>query len=41
MVLGATGRQGGAVAATLRADGRAVRAVVRDPSGQRAQALSA
>ncbi|TDC76648.1 NmrA/HSCARG family protein [Streptomyces hainanensis] len=41
VVLGATGQQGGAVAAALRADGWAVRAVVRDPSGQRAQALSA
>ncbi|MFB1043808.1 NmrA/HSCARG family protein [Streptomyces chrestomyceticus] len=41
VVLGATGQQGGAVAAALRADGWAVRAVVRDPSGHRARALSA
>ncbi|WP_461031283.1 NmrA/HSCARG family protein [Streptomyces mayteni] len=40
VVLGATGQQGGAVVAALRADGWVVRAVVRDPSGQRAQALS-
>jgi uncharacterized protein YbjT (DUF2867 family) len=31
VVLGATGQQGGSVAAALRADGWAVRAVVRDP----------
>ncbi|WP_329382661.1 NmrA/HSCARG family protein [Streptomyces sp. NBC_01716] len=41
VVLGATGQQGGAVAAALRADGWGVRAVVRDPSGQRARALAA
>ncbi|MFC8566783.1 NmrA/HSCARG family protein [Streptomyces sp. NPDC057245] len=41
VVLGATGQQGGAVAAALRADGRTVRAVVRDPSGSRARALAA
>ncbi|RKN10452.1 NmrA/HSCARG family protein [Streptomyces radicis] len=41
VVLGATGQQGGSVAAALRADGWAVRAVVRDPSGPRARALSA
>lgn len=35
VVLGATGQQGGSVAAALRADGWAVRAVVRDPSGHR------
>ncbi|OKI06256.1 NmrA family protein [Streptomyces sp. CB02923] len=41
VVLGATGQQGGAVAAALRSDGWAVRAVVRDPSGRRARSLSA
>ncbi|OZM78717.1 NmrA/HSCARG family protein [Pseudonocardia sp. MH-G8] len=41
VVLGATGQQGGAVAAALRADGWAVRAVVRDPSGHRARSLAA
>lgn len=41
VVLGATGQQGGSVAASLRADGWAVRAVVRDPSGHRARSLSA
>ncbi|MGW2838423.1 NmrA/HSCARG family protein [Streptomyces sp. NPDC001493] len=41
VVLGATGQQGGSVAAALRADGWAVRAVVRDPSGHRARSLSA
>ncbi|MEO3765869.1 NmrA/HSCARG family protein [Streptomyces sp. B8F3] len=41
VVLGATGQQGGSVAAALRADGWGVRAVVRDPSGDRARALSA
>ncbi|WP_246109025.1 NmrA/HSCARG family protein [Streptomyces sedi] len=40
-MLGATGQQGGAVAAALRAEGWAVRAVVRDPAGGRARALSA
>ncbi|MFE1050240.1 NmrA/HSCARG family protein [Streptomyces olivaceus] len=41
VVLGATGQQGGAVAAALRADGWRVRAVVRDPSGRRARSLAA
>ncbi|MGP4011993.1 NmrA/HSCARG family protein [Streptomyces sp. 4N124] len=41
VVLGATGQQGGSVAAALRDDGWAVRAVVRDPSGHRARSLSA
>ncbi|MDT0443449.1 NmrA/HSCARG family protein [Streptomyces johnsoniae] len=41
VVLGATGQQGGSVAAALRADGWGVRAVVRDPSGHRARSLSA
>ncbi|MFD7667179.1 NmrA/HSCARG family protein [Streptomyces sp. NPDC059788] len=41
VVLGATGQQGGSVAAALRADGWAVRAIVRDPSGHRARSLSA
>ncbi|RKS05720.1 uncharacterized protein YbjT (DUF2867 family) [Nocardiopsis sp. Huas11] len=41
VVLGATGQQGGSVAAALRADGWAVRALVRDPSGHRARSLSA
>ncbi|MFC3996716.1 NmrA/HSCARG family protein [Nocardiopsis sediminis] len=41
VVLGATGQQGGAVAAALRADGWAVRALVRDPSGHRARSLAA
>ncbi|MGH8881537.1 MAG: NmrA/HSCARG family protein, partial [Stackebrandtia sp.] len=41
VVLGATGQQGGSVAAALRADGWVVRAVVRDPSGHRARSLSA
>ena len=40
VVLGATGQQGGSVAAA-RADGWAVRAVVRDPSAPRARSLSA
>ncbi|MFF9245204.1 NmrA/HSCARG family protein [Streptomyces globisporus] len=41
VVLGATGQQGGAVAAALRADGWSVRAVVRNPSGRRARSLAA
>nr|WP_221381521.1 NmrA/HSCARG family protein [Actinoplanes polyasparticus] len=41
VVLGATGQQGGAVSAALRAQGRTVRAVVRNPVGDRAQALAA
>jgi uncharacterized protein YbjT (DUF2867 family) len=39
-VLGATGGQGGAVAAALLEAGRAVRAVVRDPGSGRARALA-
>ncbi|MFB6813496.1 NmrA family NAD(P)-binding protein [Streptomyces sp. NPDC056347] len=39
-VLGATGGQGGAVAAALLEAGLTVRAVVRDPSGGRARALA-
>ena len=38
-VTGATGMQGGAVARALLAKGHPVRAFVRDPSGERAQAL--
>lgn len=41
LVFGATGQQGGAVAASLRARGRAVRALVRDPRHPRARALEA
>ncbi|MFD7025350.1 NmrA/HSCARG family protein [Promicromonospora sukumoe] len=41
VVLGATGQQGGAVAAALLADGWTVRAVVRDPASDRARALAA
>lgn len=41
VVLGATGQQGGSVAAALRADGWNVRAVVRDVSNHRARPLSA
>ncbi|KIF66018.1 NmrA family protein [Streptomyces sp. AcH 505] len=41
VVLGATGQQGGSVAAALRADGWSVRAVVRDVSNHRARSLSA
>ncbi|MFG2628913.1 NmrA family NAD(P)-binding protein [Streptomyces sp. NPDC048473] len=40
-VLGATGGQGGAVAAALLEAGRGVRAVVRDPGSGRARALAA
>ncbi|MBN9736629.1 NmrA/HSCARG family protein [Pseudonocardia sp. P1] len=40
-VLGATGQQGGAVAAALLDDGWRVRAVVRDPSTDRARSLAA
>ena len=40
-MLGATGQQGGSVAAALLATGRTVRAVVRDPSGERARLLAA
>ncbi|THV30784.1 NmrA family NAD(P)-binding protein [Glycomyces paridis] len=41
LVTGATGRQGGAVAARLLADGWAVRALTRDASGAKARALAA
>lgn len=41
LVFGATGQQGGAVAAALRANGRPVRALVRDANGAKAQALAA
>lgn len=40
LVLGATGQQGGAVAAALRATGWSVRALVRDPGGEKAKRLS-
>jgi uncharacterized protein YbjT (DUF2867 family) len=40
LVVGATGRQGGATAATLIADGWRVRALVRDPGSHRAHTLS-
>jgi uncharacterized protein YbjT (DUF2867 family) len=40
LVLGATGTQGGAIARELLASKRAVRALVRDPLSDRAQALS-
>jgi nucleoside-diphosphate-sugar epimerase len=39
LVFGATGQQGGAVARALRAQGREVRAFVRDPHSEKAQAL--
>ena len=41
LVFGATGQQGGAVARALRAQGREVRAFVRDPHSEKAQALRA
>ncbi|MFE9575865.1 NmrA family NAD(P)-binding protein [Nocardia sp. NPDC006044] len=41
LVTGATGQQGGATARRLLADGRAVRALVRDPSAPAARALAA
>ena len=41
LVAGATGQQGGAVARHLRDDGFAVRALTRDPEGDKARALSA
>ncbi|PXX64066.1 uncharacterized protein YbjT (DUF2867 family) [Nocardia tenerifensis] len=41
LVTGATGNQGGATARKLLADGRAVRALVRDPHAPAAQALAA
>jgi uncharacterized protein YbjT (DUF2867 family) len=41
VVLGATGQQGGSVAAALRAEDWSVRAIVRDPSSPGARALAA
>lgn len=41
LVLGATGQQGGAVARALRCNGQPVRALVRDPFGDKAKALEA
>jgi len=41
LVAGATGQQGGAVARHLREGGFAVRALTRDPDGDKAQALRA
>lgn len=41
LVLGATGQQGGSAAAALKDDGWHVRALVRDPDGPKAHALSA
>jgi uncharacterized protein YbjT (DUF2867 family) len=41
VVTGATGKQGGATARRLLADGKAVRALVRDPNAAAAQALAA
>lgn len=41
LVTGATGRQGGAVVARLLADGWHVRALTRDPDGEKAKALKA
>ena len=40
LVLGATGQQGGSVARALKADGWAVRALVRDPMADKAAALA-
>ncbi|WCS24875.1 NmrA/HSCARG family protein [Methylobacterium sp. NMS14P] len=40
LVLGATGQQGGAVADALRASGWPVRALVRNPGGEKARGLS-
>lgn len=40
LVLGATGQQGGSVATALTNDGWHVRALVRDPDGDRSRALS-
>lgn len=40
LVFGATGQQGGAVAAALREAGWPVRALVRDPSSEKARALA-
>lgn len=41
LVFGGTGQQGGAVAASLRQKGWVVRALVRNPHGEKAQALAA
>jgi uncharacterized protein YbjT (DUF2867 family) len=41
LITGATGNQGGAIARQLLADGYQVRAMTRDPQGDRAQALAA
>jgi uncharacterized protein YbjT (DUF2867 family) len=41
LVFGATGQQGGSVAQALRSDGWRVRALVRDPAGEKAAALRA
>lgn len=41
LIFGATGQQGGSVAVALRAAAWSVRALVRDPSSERAQALHA
>jgi uncharacterized protein YbjT (DUF2867 family) len=41
LVFGATGQQGGSVATALRSNGWGVKALVRDPSTARAQALAA
>lgn len=41
LVLGATGQQGGSVARALLEDGWRVKALVRDPRGQKARALGA
>lgn len=40
VVLGATGKQGGAVATAMQVEGWEVRAVVRDPNSSRARALA-
>ena len=40
LVLGATGQQGGSVAKPLKANGWTVRALVRDPMGEKATALA-
>jgi len=40
LITGATGNQGGAIARQLLADGYQVRAMTRDPQGDRAQALA-
>lgn len=41
LVMGATGKQGGAVVHALKKAGRSVRAFVRDPASPAAQALAA